>query len=77
MPNKIKIAKFVSPTRPLNRPASQRPAVKPAALYLLALRSHLAQTQPLVPRPTLKQTIPIQPGQPGDGIPEPVKIKHS
>ena len=77
MPSKIKIAKFVSPTRPLNRPASQRPAAKAAGLYLLALRSHLAQTQPLVQRPTLKQTIPIQPVENGDGTPEPVKIKHS
>lgn len=77
MPNKIKIAKFVSQTRPLNRPASERPAAKAAGLYLLALRSHLAQTQPLVPRPTLKQTIPVQPVENGDGAPEPVKIKHS
>jgi hypothetical protein len=77
MANKIKIAKYVSQTRSLNRPASQRPATKPAALYLLALRSHLAQTQPLVPRPALKQTIPIQPAENGEGTPEPVKIKHS
>ena len=77
MPNKIKIAKYVSQTRPLNRPASARPAAKPAGLYLLALRSHLAQTQPLVPRPALKQTIPVQPVENGDGSPEPVKIKHS
>jgi hypothetical protein len=77
MANKIKIAKYVSQTRPLNRPASHRPSAKPAGLYLLALRSHLAQTQPLVPRPALKQTIPIQPAENGDGTPEPVKIKHS
>lgn len=77
MPSKIKIAKYVSQTRPLNRPASERSMVKPAGLYLLELRSHIAQTQPLIPRPTLKQTIPIQPVENGDGAPEPVKIKHS
>ena len=77
MPNKIKIAKYAGQTRSLNRPASQRPPVKPAGLYLLALRSHLAQTQPPIPRPTLKQTIPIQPAENGEGTPEPVKIKHS
>jgi hypothetical protein len=72
MPSKIKIAKYVSQTRPLNRPAA-----KPTGLYLLALRSHVAQTQPLVPRPALKKTIPVQPVENGDGAPEPVKIKHS
>ncbi len=77
MPSKIKIAKYVSQTRPLNRPASERPTAKPAGLYLLELRSHLAQTQPLIPRPTLKKTIPIQPAENTDNTPEPVKIKHS
>ncbi len=77
MANKIKIAKYVSQTRPLNRPASHRSSAKPAGLYLLALRSHLANTQPPIPRPTLKQTIPIQPAENGDAAPEPVKIKHS
>jgi hypothetical protein len=77
MANKIRISKYVTPARPLSRPASQRPAVKPAALYLLALRSHLAQTQPLVPRPKLKQTIPIEPAEHSEGVPEPVKITHS
>jgi hypothetical protein len=77
MANKIKIAKYVSQARPLNRPASQRPAAKPAGLYLLALRSHVAQAQPLVHRPTLKRTIPIQPAENADSAPEPVKIKHS
>lgn len=77
MPNKIKIAKFVSQPRPLNRPASERSATKPAALYLLALRSHVAQTQPIVPRPKLQKTIPVESVENGDGTPQPVKITLS
>ncbi len=77
MPIKIKIAKVVNQPRPLNRSASQRTPARPAGLYLLELRSHVAQTQPIIPRPTLKQTIPIQPVENGDGVPEPVKIKIS
>jgi hypothetical protein len=77
MANKLKIAKYVSQPRPLSRPAPQRPATKPAGLYLLELRSHVAQTQPIVPRPKLKQTIPIEAAENGEGTPEPVKIKHS
>jgi hypothetical protein len=75
MPNKIKIAKYVGQPRPLNRPASERSTNKPAGLYLLALRSHVAQTQPLVPRPKLQKTIPIEAPETGEGVPEPVKIK--
>lgn len=77
MANKLKIAKYVSQPRTLSRPATQRPAAKPAGLYLLQLRTHVAQTQPIVPRPKLKQTIPIQAVENGEGIPEPVKITHS
>jgi hypothetical protein len=77
MANKLKIAKYVSQPRPLNRPAPQRPATKPAALYLLELRTHVAQAQPPIPRPKLKQTIPIESAENGNGTPEPVKITHS
>jgi hypothetical protein len=77
MANKLKIAKYVGQPRPLNRPAPQRPAAKPAGLYLLALRSHVAQAGPPIPRPKLGQTIPIEASENGDGVPEPVKITHS
>jgi hypothetical protein len=74
MPNKIRIAKYVSQPQPLNRSASERSTAKPSGLYLLALRSHVANVQPIVPRPKLKQTIPVLPVENGDGVPEPVKI---
>jgi hypothetical protein len=77
MANKLKIAKYASQPRPLSRPAPQRPAVKPAGLYLLELRTHVAQARPPIPRPKLKQTIPIEAVENGDGIPQPVKITHS
>lgn len=77
MANKLKIAKYVSQPRPLDRPAPQRPATKPAGLYLLQLRSHVAQSQPQIPRPKLKHTIPIEASENGEGVPETVKITHS
>ncbi len=79
MPNKIKIAKYVGDTQALGRPASQRSAAKPTGLYLLALRSRVAevQAQSPVPRPRLKRTIPVESTGTGEGTPEPVKITLS
>ncbi len=77
MATKIKIAKFINGTRPLGRPAPPQSAAKLAGLYLLALRSHLADAQAPVPRRKFKLTIPIQPADNGEGVPEPVKITHS
>lgn len=74
MATKIKIAKIASGTRPPNRPAPPQSASKMAGLYLLALRSHVAGAQAVVPRRKLKISIPIQPPDNGEGVPEPVKI---
>jgi hypothetical protein len=74
---KIKIARIATSVRPLSRPAPPSATAKLAGLYLLALRSHLAQAQTVVPRPKFKLTIPIASAQKGDGVPEAVKISHT
>jgi hypothetical protein len=77
MATKIKIARYVNGTRPLNRPAPPQSAAKAVGLYLLALRSHLASAQAPAPKRKFKLNIPIQAMESGEGIPEPVKINHS
>ena len=77
MAAKIKIAKIANGMRPLNRPAPPSASAKLAGLYLLALRSHLAQNQTAVPRRKLKVTIPITSAENHEGIPEIVRIRHS
>lgn len=77
MATKIKIARNMNGTRPLNRPAPPSTGTKLAGLYLLALRSHLAQSQTAVPRRKFKLTIPIKSVENGEKLPEPVKISHA
>ena len=77
MATKIKIARFTDGTRPPGRPAPPQSTAKLAGLYLLALRSHLADAQAPMPKRKFKLTIPIQPVENEEGAPEPVKITHS
>jgi len=72
MANQNKIARFVGMQRPLERPSGQRPAAKQCGLYLLALRSHVAHNEHLVPG--RKLIIPIEPASATEHAPEPVKI---
>jgi hypothetical protein len=74
MGNKIKIAKFAKIARELDR-AVQRGSGKPTMLYLLELRSHLANVQSPLPKRKLVITIDPQAGQ--NGRPEPIKIRHT
>src|SRR5260370_31529779 len=74
MGNKIKIAKFAKIARELDR-AVQRGSGKPTMLYLLELRSHLANVQSPLPRRKLVITVDPQAGQ--NGRPEPIKIRHT
>lgn len=74
MGNKLKIAKFAKIARELDR-AVQRGSGKPTMLYLLELRSHLAQVQS--PLPKRKLVITMDPNGSHNSRPEPIKIRHT
>jgi hypothetical protein len=74
MGNKLKIAKYAKIARELDR-AVRRGSGKPTGLYLLELRSHLAQVQ--APLPKRKLVITIDPHAGHNGRPEPIKIRHT
>ena len=74
MGNKLKIAKFVKVARELDR-VVRRGSGKPTGLYLLELRSHLAQVQSPLPKRKLVITMDPQGGQ--NGHPVQIKIRHT
>jgi len=73
MGNKIKIAKFAKIARELDR-AVQRGSDKPNGLYILELRSHLANVQSPLPR--RKLVITIDPQAVKAAVPNPSDSAH-
>jgi hypothetical protein len=71
MARKTKIGKFVRAVRFSDRTAARRTALKPTALYLIELRSHLAATH------LLRRKLPVTTiGQNGHSKPQRIKITH-
>jgi hypothetical protein len=75
MAKTIKIAKYVKEPRGLDRQTVRRGSMKPSGLYLLELRSHVAESQSALPK--RKLTITIKPAETQDLRPKPVKITHT
>ena len=72
MPKTNKIARFAGGTARAEIPPAQPPHSKLSGLYLLALRSHVAQSYAPIPR--RKLTIHLAPKPDADGRPIPIKI---
>jgi hypothetical protein len=72
---KIKTAKFSKEARVAGETPMRRTSAQPSGLYLLALRSHAAHVESLVPRPKL--VIRIEPKGVAEGQAEPVRINHA
>jgi hypothetical protein len=71
MARKTKIGKFVKAVRIADRTPVRRTTLKPAALYLIELRSHVAATH------LLRRKLPVTTvGQNGHGKPQRIKITH-
>ena len=72
---KIKTAKFIKEARLQESAPLRRAPARPTGLYLLALRSHAAHAEPLVPR--RKLVISVEPKWSDEGQAEPVPINHA
>jgi hypothetical protein len=74
MPKKVKIERFIKigTGAEVPPPQSQSPRAKLSGLYLLALRSRVAESQAPIPKRRL--TIHIDPKLDPDGRPVPVRI---
>jgi hypothetical protein len=75
MADKVKFAKFLRDVVYPVPPPFQRSPGRPTGLYLLELRSHLADSQSPISR--RKLSIPVPASNCEDKAPEPVKITHS
>jgi len=75
MAKKSKTIKFLKEARTTGRLPNRRGGAKPAGLYLLELRSHLAGAQLQLPK--RKLLVPIDSQNAENQQPEPVKITHT
>ena len=72
MPKKMRIAGISGASAKTDRASAPAERSRPSGLYLLALRSHVAQSHSPIPR--RKLTIHLDPKPDADGRPVPIKI---
>lgn len=75
MPKKMRIAGTSGATARTDGASASAARTKPSGLYLLALRSHVAQSYSPIPR--RKLTIHLDPKPDAEGRPVPIKITLS
>jgi len=75
MAKTVKLANYIKPPKPSEKPLSRRGKGKPAGLYLLELRTHASQSRSGLSRP--KVVIPVDLKGGPESFPEAVKITHS
>jgi hypothetical protein len=75
MAKKSKTLKFLKEVHTPGRLPNRRGGAKPAGLYLLELRSHIAGAQLQLPKRKLLVPVDAQDGE--NQKPEPVKITHT
>ena len=75
MAKTVKLANYVKPPKPSEKPSPRRGKGKPAGLYLLELRTHASHSKSGLSRP--KVVIPVDLKGGPESFPEAVKITHS
>ena len=71
MPTKVRLIKLLDEIREVEHPPLRRAPLKPVMLYLMELRSHVADAH--LPRKKLILTVDLQTSP---DIPHPVRITH-